>query len=44
MAERLAQAPGLVSEYVFLPGETHMSVLPACLNLAIRFAFGRDHA
>lgn len=44
MAERLARAPGLVSEYVFLPGETHMSVLPACLNLAIRFAFGRDHA
>ncbi|ADH90909.1 putative esterase [Ancylobacter novellus DSM 506] len=42
MAERLAQVPGLVSEYVFLPGETHMSVLPACLNHAIRFAFGRD--
>ncbi|WP_029354527.1 alpha/beta hydrolase-fold protein [Bosea sp. 117] len=44
MAERLAAVPGLASHYVFLPGETHMSVLPACLNLAIRFAFGRDRA
>lgn len=42
MSERLAQVPGLASEFVLLPGETHMSVLPACLNLAIRFAFGRD--
>ena len=44
MAERLAEVPGLVPEYVLLPGETHMSVLPACLNLAIRFAFGRESA
>lgn len=41
MAERLARVPGLDSDYVFLPGETHMTVLPATLNLAIRFAFGR---
>lgn len=40
MAERLAHVPGLAPDYVFLPGETHMSVLPACMNLAIRFAFG----
>ena len=40
MADRLARVPGFTSEFVFLPGETHMSVLPACLNLAIRFAFG----
>ena len=40
MAERLADVPGLAPDYVFLPGETHMSVLPACMNLAIRFAFG----
>ncbi|MCS0503701.1 alpha/beta hydrolase [Ancylobacter mangrovi] len=44
MAERLAMAPGLTAEYVFLPGETHMSVLPATINLGIRFAFGRDPA
>ncbi|MCJ8141533.1 alpha/beta hydrolase-fold protein [Ancylobacter sp. A5.8] len=44
MAERLAQVPELTTEYVFLPGETHMSVLPAMVNLAIRFAFGRDTA
>lgn len=41
MAERLARVPGLDSDYVFLPGETHMTVLPATLNHAIRFAFGR---
>lgn len=44
MAERLAGVSGLDAEYVFLPGETHMSVLPATLNMAIRFAFGRDRA
>ncbi|MBB3771268.1 hypothetical protein FHS55_001867 [Angulomicrobium tetraedrale] len=44
MAERLAQAPGLTAEFALIPGETHMSVLPATLNLAIRFAFGRDRA
>jgi len=44
MAERLAKAPGLDCTYAFLPGETHMSVLPATLNLAIRFAFGRNSA
>lgn len=42
MAERLAEVDGLAAEYVLLAGETHMSVLPASLNLAIRFAFGRD--
>lgn len=42
MAERLAGAPGLRSDFVFLPGETHMSVLPACLNHAVRFAFGKE--
>lgn len=42
MAERLAAVPGLTSEYVFLPGETHMSVLPATLNLAIRHAFALE--
>ncbi|WP_428028788.1 alpha/beta hydrolase [Ancylobacter sp.] len=40
MTERLGRAPGLAAEFAFLPGETHMSVLPASLNLAIRFAFG----
>lgn len=44
MHERLRQKPGLVSDYVLLPGETHMSVLPASLNLALRFAFGRTRA
>lgn len=44
MAQRLENVPGLTTEYVFLPGETHMSVLPATVNLGIRFAFGRDHA
>jgi len=42
MAERLAPVPGLTSDYVLVPGETHMSVLPSALNLAIRFAFGRS--
>ena len=41
MAERLAAVPGLHTDYTLVPGETHMSVLPASLNLAIRFAFGR---
>lgn len=40
MAARLAGVPGLTSEYILVPGETHMSVLPASVNLAIRFAFG----
>lgn len=44
MAERLAPVPGLAANYVFLPGETHMSVLPACINHAVRFAFGAIHA
>jgi len=44
MAERLAPVPGLETSYVFLPGETHMSVLPACINHAVRFAFGAVHA
>ena len=42
MAERLT--PVLPTSYVFLPGETHMSVLPACINHAVRFAFGAIHA
>ena len=42
MAERLE--PVLATSYVFLPGETHMSVLPACINHAVRFAFGAIHA
>lgn len=44
MAQRLAGVSGLSADFVLLPGETHMSVLPACLNLAIRFAFGRERA
>ena len=43
MAERLAPVPGLATTYEFLPGETHMSVLPACINHAVRFAFGAVH-
>lgn len=43
MAERLAPVSGLSTDYVFLPGETHMSVLPACINHAVRFAFGAVH-
>ncbi|GAB4066762.1 alpha/beta hydrolase [Ancylobacter sonchi] len=39
MAERLATVKEFGADYVLLPGETHMSVLPASLNLAIRFAF-----
>jgi len=42
MADRLA--PVLATSYVFLPGETHMSVLPACINHAVRFALGAIHA
>lgn len=42
MADRLE--PVLATSYVFLPGETHMSVLPACINHAVRFAFGAIHA
>ncbi|MGA0563823.1 alpha/beta hydrolase [Ancylobacter sp. VNQ12] len=42
MAERLALVPGLRADYLPLPGETHMSVLPTALNLAIRHAFGRE--
>ncbi|MFD2032039.1 alpha/beta hydrolase [Ancylobacter dichloromethanicus] len=40
MAARLAGVPGLTTEYIPVSGETHMSVLPASVNLAIRFAFG----
>lgn len=42
MAARLGDVPGLGTQFVLLPGETHMSVLPACLNLAIRHAFGSE--
>ncbi len=42
MAERLSRIPGLTSDYVFLPGETHMSVLPAMMNHAIRLAFALE--
>lgn len=44
MAERLAPVPGLTTTYQFLPGETHMSVLPASINHALRVAFGANHA
>lgn len=40
MAERLVPVPGLATSYQFLPGETHMSVLPASVNHALRVAFG----
>lgn len=42
MAERLTRIPGLKSEYAFVPGETHMSIMPAVMNLAIRFAFSLE--
>ncbi len=41
MAERLSSAPGVSASFQLLDGENHMSVLPASINLAIRFAFGR---
>lgn len=41
MAERLARIEGLEVAYEVLRAETHMSVLPAAVNQAIRFAFGR---
>lgn len=44
MAERLSVLPGLTTAYEYLPGETHMSVLPSAINHAIRFAFGTPHA
>lgn len=44
MAERLSVLPGLATAYEYLPGETHMSVLPTSINHAIRFAFGVAHA
>jgi predicted alpha/beta superfamily hydrolase len=44
MAERLARAANLPAEFQFLPGETHMSVLPSELNLAVRFVFGAPAA
>lgn len=40
MAERLSAIPGLHSEFELYRGETHMSVLPAAVNSAVRFAFG----
>ncbi|WP_425106057.1 alpha/beta hydrolase [Ancylobacter sp.] len=43
MAERLASVPGLATSYQFLLGETHMSVLPASVNHALRVAFGVQH-
>jgi predicted alpha/beta superfamily hydrolase len=44
MAERLAVLPSLRTSYEFLAGETHMSVLPAAINHAVRVAFGAGHA
>lgn len=41
MAERLASAPGVSASFQLLNEENHMSVLPAAINLAVRFAFGR---
>ncbi|WP_341988340.1 alpha/beta hydrolase-fold protein [Azorhizobium sp. AG788] len=40
MAERLAAVPGLATAYELLRCETHMSVLPASINHAVRCAFG----
>ena len=40
MAERLSAIPGLHAEFELYRGETHMSVLPAAVNSAVRFAFG----
>lgn len=42
MAIFLAGVSGVTTSYHFLPEETHMSVLPQSLNLAIRFAFGLE--
>jgi predicted alpha/beta superfamily hydrolase len=44
MAERLAVLPSLRTAYEYLAGETHMSVLPAAINHAVRVAFGAGHA
>lgn len=40
MADRLSAIPGLHAEFELYRGETHMSVLPAAVNSAVRFAFG----
>ncbi len=40
MAERLSGISGLDAEFELYRGETHMSVLPAAVNSAVRFAFG----
>lgn len=40
MAQQLSSVPGMSAAFQLLPGENHMSVLPAALNLAVRFAFG----
>lgn len=42
MAERLSEIPDLHAEFELYRGETHMSVLPAAVNSAVRFAFGPD--
>lgn len=41
MAALLAAVPGFNASFRLLPGESHMSVLPQALNLAVRSAFGR---
>ena len=43
MADRLAPVPRLATTYQFLPGETHMSVLPSSINHALRVAFEVPH-
>ncbi len=42
MAARLSAIPGLHAEFELYRGETHMSVLPAAVNSAVRFAFGPE--
>jgi len=39
MADRLSSISGLFAQFELYPGETHMSVLPAAVNSAVRFAF-----
>ncbi|MBN8940518.1 MAG: alpha/beta hydrolase [Rhizobiales bacterium] len=42
MASWLAGLPGLHAAFELFPDETHMSVLPAAINRAIRFALGPE--
>ncbi|GLR83549.1 esterase [Bradyrhizobium iriomotense] len=42
MADRLSSISSLYVQFELYPGETHMSVLPAAVNSAVRFSFGPD--